>query len=389
MAGRKLPSGFDLPAVPGLRSGRPGYREESFDIETVTPMIGGGPVPGAADRITPVRGTAVRGHLRFWWRAMARPQTLESLQKRESRLWGVASEPGLIDLSIENVRADDPIDNWTYYDELKKRLGSAALSARYALFPLQKPSVREGREMKPRAGVTERVRFRLLLRFVDDPAVARNLIVALRAWILFGGLGARTRRGCGALSCRQMNPLNAGALLRESYPPLQSERLDFTELGARPVVLPQEMDPRAAWMNVITVYREFRQGTPGERKKWPEGEMLRDLRRNGKRGGQYSCPRTSLGLPIVFHFKDSWDSDLNGELAPANSGRMASPVILKPIAVADGGRAVPAIVRLATAGVPSDLQVKFTTAKEPVAVKATGTAVEDLIAYARKRGYQG
>ena len=36
----------------------------------LTPLFGGGVEPREADPVSVVRATAVRGHLRFWWRAV-------------------------------------------------------------------------------------------------------------------------------------------------------------------------------------------------------------------------------------------------------------------------------------------------------------------------------
>ena len=37
--------------------------------ELITPLFGGGVEPAVADPVTVVRGSEIRGHLRFWWRA--------------------------------------------------------------------------------------------------------------------------------------------------------------------------------------------------------------------------------------------------------------------------------------------------------------------------------
>jgi CRISPR-associated protein Cmr1 len=58
-----------------------------------------------------------------------------------------------------------------------------------------------------------------------------------------------------------------------------------------------------------------------------------------------SFPRAELGLPIVFHFKDNQDPS-ESELCPVGHKRMASPIILRPIAFGDGRIGVPLIIRL-------------------------------------------
>jgi CRISPR-associated protein Cmr1 len=68
--------------------------------------------------------------------------------------------------------------------------------------------------------------------------------------------------------------------------------------------------------------------------------------------GPNAFPRAELGLPIVFHFKDERAGDpTESELypySPYETGRMASPLIIKPLAVGDAGKAVPLILQLTT-----------------------------------------
>jgi CRISPR-associated protein Cmr1 len=60
----------------------------------ITPLFGGGVEPHQADPVTIVRGTEVRGHLRFWWRATRGGQfngSLKEMRRREEEIWGSAA----------------------------------------------------------------------------------------------------------------------------------------------------------------------------------------------------------------------------------------------------------------------------------------------------------
>ena len=46
----------------------------------ITPLYGGGVEAGKTDSVTPIRGTEIRGQLRFWWRAMRGGQFNGDLQ---------------------------------------------------------------------------------------------------------------------------------------------------------------------------------------------------------------------------------------------------------------------------------------------------------------------
>jgi CRISPR-associated protein Cmr1 len=121
------------------------------------------------------------------------------------------------------------------------------------------------------------------------------------------------------------------------------------------------------WKNLIEVMRNFRQGAgfgrnPGNsqnlsvpgRSRWPEPETIRNVselpRGKHKRMDHIpddAFPRSELGLPIIFHFKDDQYRDpAESELTPEGKKRMSSPIILRPLAVGDGKKAVPMIVRL-------------------------------------------
>src|ERR671926_1469036 len=56
----------------------------------LTPLFGGGVEPGVNDEVTPISGKAIRGHLRFWWRATRGGQhgKLDEMKKAEVSIWG-------------------------------------------------------------------------------------------------------------------------------------------------------------------------------------------------------------------------------------------------------------------------------------------------------------
>jgi CRISPR-associated protein Cmr1 len=113
--------------------------------------------------------------------------------------------------------------------------------------------------------------------------------------------------------------------------------------------------------------RNFRQGTDGRdfdgkqphRSRWPEADSLRRITGEAQTGHDRSTtgssnafPRGELGLPIQFRFKDWDDQKNNCELLPVDADRMASPVILRPLAIA-ANRALPMVVTLNTPGLRS------------------------------------
>src|SRR5712692_4001031 len=67
----------------------------------ITPLFGGGVEPGVNDDVTPISGKAIRGQLRFWWRATRGSGTLDAMKRREDAIWGSTERPSQISIRIE------------------------------------------------------------------------------------------------------------------------------------------------------------------------------------------------------------------------------------------------------------------------------------------------
>lgn len=87
----------------------PAKREAiELELQLITPMFGGGYETRNVDPLIPIRPAAIRGHLRFWWRATAGAQyaSAEELYKAETAIWGgaaVKNEAAVGKVAIEVV----------------------------------------------------------------------------------------------------------------------------------------------------------------------------------------------------------------------------------------------------------------------------------------------
>ena len=54
---------------PVIKRIKPDLVKQIRSYKVITPLFGGGVTPNEKDPVTTVRGSSVRGHLRFWWRA--------------------------------------------------------------------------------------------------------------------------------------------------------------------------------------------------------------------------------------------------------------------------------------------------------------------------------
>ena len=296
----------------------------------ITPMYGGGVTPGKVDCELPIRASALRGQLRFWWRLLngAGREPAEVFSD-ESALWGGISGHGPRASQVTVRVAADPVND---PDKRLVAWKNIENSPSYALIlnPGDNPEL-----------LAARYRFELKLRFKQTVKSEQHaeVIEALRWWASFGGVGARTRRGLGAVKA-----VSDDVELR----PVSADEVEAR--GGRMVLgQPAGQDAVRAWKDAVDALASFRQGPgagrnrgsgnrPG-RSHWPEPDTIRRLTNRHAPGhdpqhrvdGYY--PRAAFGLPLVFHFKDRGDpQDRNGDLVlnPFDHERMASPLILRP-----------------------------------------------------------
>lgn len=313
-----------------------------LEIVVMTSVYGGGAEAGQMDIFDPYRIPSIRGQLRFWWRAGrgAKFPTFESLRKEENAIWGETDRASPVKLRILDFKPGverpaarrDPDGRWTNEEP------------KYALFPLQENRREIGNVYR---GGNFRLEVRTPKQFVDD------VDAALWAWLTFGGIGGRTRRGCGALYCSayahtwKSESLTGDGTARD-WPVLR---------GGMAVMGTGKSDWISCWKSCIDVLQKFRQDRPQPRarSRWPEPDEIRRIRgvhhpQHAPVNPSHEFPRAALGLPIIFQFKSSEDPEpntLNVVDEQDMELRMASPVILKPWAVS-ATEAIPLLIALNT-----------------------------------------
>src|SRR5437016_3395541 len=80
----------------------PAKTSSTYTVDVITALFGGGIVAGENDPVTLIRVPAIRGHLRFWWRATrgARFQKTAELAETEGKIWGTTKEPSRVELAV-------------------------------------------------------------------------------------------------------------------------------------------------------------------------------------------------------------------------------------------------------------------------------------------------
>lgn len=416
--------------------------EQTREYQLITPLYGGGVTPGEADPVTIIRATEVRGHLRFWWRACRGGLYGDSgkLKTAEDAIWGKAYKKGdpvvpqehLIQIIVEQLKQKKPgdelepfkIEKDNHNNNISKYDRKTDIPA-YAAFPLQH-SEEERRQQHPsRKIVLDNVAFRLTILF---PSHHRDdVTAALWAWETFGGIGARTRRGFGALRCLSLQenqqplvldlPLDeqqqarkwieekllthvVDGLWAKTVPHLQKQAMAFevvTRWGTH--------NQWTIWNNLIDTLKNFRQSRfpstkqnakhPG-RSGWPEPSGIRKWTGQALIGHTKPIPnphinkfpRAAFGLPIIFQFKDRnkyRPADKQSDprktvLQLAEAERFASPLILKPLACQN--KAFIGLVLLLEGSRVEDFQLLLKTQERPddeVNVESALEASESLV----------
>jgi CRISPR-associated protein Cmr1 len=370
--------------------------EIKLPLKTVTPILGGGVKTREVDVIDVLRPSAIRGNLRFWWRALVGDHynDAKKLFAAEAELWGKASDDKVggrskvgIVLEVEDV---ERVRNSVIRDAAHYRDDDF-----YATWTTRAQDGVKAAERCPKG-----VRFKLT---VTVPKDQEGLLKrALRAWILFGGIGGRTRRGLGSFTCvddewlpdlsnmsngsdraRELNRLlgdtyfGANDVTTRPLPLLAGASLivagSGTESG-RLLAFPNAAD---AWHTALHWLKDFRQAVdptpsgskpyyarepmhttprnpglhPG-RSRWPESDKLRHSVPSKyvdghptRHNAEPAWPRAGFGLPIngqFFGLGDQGKFEINWGIPNNNNGfdardRMASPLIVKSLPVKGGG----------------------------------------------------
>ncbi len=326
-----------------------------YKIDVLTPIFGGGHNAGEIEDKPEmfIRVSSIRGHLRFWWRATTGRSIVnpDDLRKNEDELWGSTKKPSRVNISVEiekNGRTE-PYSNII--------AGRNAL--KYVLFPFQEIQGENQPEKHCRSGIG----FNLIISCPEEKSDEINK--AIIAWVNFGGIGARTRRGCGALFCEELSPPSDVKKFSQWYEQFQ---VSNPVIDPKWPVLPNkinlkrgERDPLTNWNHTVDLFQKFRQGQNigrnigdgniPKRSRWPEPEGIRGI--TNRRFSRHQLinhfpkdpffPRSEFGLPIIFQFRrndESAGDPHSSELYPVVNGkeqtRMSSPIIIRPVKCKDG-----------------------------------------------------
>lgn len=369
------------------------------EYELITPLFGGGVKPGEADPITTIRGSSIRGQLRFWWRACRGGAfaDLEQMKRAEDAIWGTASK---------DKKGEKPASKVQVFVETANKGVELIHSAKdinpYTAFPLRQ----ENKKLRDNIKFTLTIKLNNISKKELDTLGLKDLQTeveaALWAWETFGGIGARTRRGFGAISIKSKeintkdveNNIRAGlkkhVIDSTNWPqnvPHLSHKLEFKIL---PTTFANGKEASNILISKLKIFRQQRNGNQG-RSRWPEPDAIRRLtqqhlvNQNKDHNPTHPVnkfPRAVFGLPIIFHFKDGnrykTSDPQDTTLALKNSDRLASPLILRPIKCSNGYVGLAVVLEGTQQAINNQVVLKANNWNQPKNVQINLTEQEAL-----------
>lgn len=347
---RRMMIGGFAESLPELK--RSELVSKSYRFELITPMFGGDVKSFEINERTPIRSQSIKGQLRFWWRTMQGFTSKDDLLKTETKIWGgsLAGEKcqSKVKVSVTEFKnlAVCPIEKGYDRNGNPRRIDSPLL-APYVLFPALKI---ENVKLLSKASFT--------LTVTCPQNIADDVKNTIALWTLFGGVGGRTRRGCGSVYSEEVlndvgiasiadvknliSKIGAGGSGELPYARIKGAKLFFSKANGSIRELQKKYGD----------YRQDRKPAPPGtnhpgRSYWPEPDAIRRiLRKNAQLhepehpDGNW-FPRAAFGLPVMTHYNTSekgrGDPEGTIKLEPAdkiggkNAQRWPSPYFIKQL----------------------------------------------------------
>lgn len=295
--------------------------------KTLTPALCGGVAQEGFELRTP----AIKGQLRFWYRAF---QSLDEqkLFQQEAALFGSTTNKSRISLTIDLSKVSLLKAESIWPDEFPDGL-------KYFLFPIIKRKQKLPRETITcftRELARPGLEFILELRIRKDKEQKEDLLDVLSAlWLFenFGGIGARTRRGLGSFKIQTINiyqgekdyslevdcplfkiekrsspeeHLKGGLAWIQKRWGGPKETSVYTSLSSQSSLLILKNDLLKTPMDLLgklgETLREYRNTYP-----WNEAKMMHNVLTavsNPSNGEKFLKP--GIGLPITYRFKENF-----------------------------------------------------------------------------------
>lgn len=289
-----------------------------IDLEALTPIYKGGSTTEQIDEGRPFRAPSIRGALRYWWRATSAISNINELYKQEKALFG-------------GVHGEDPIASAVSVAVLTQQStpGRQPANKSYAfgLMADETKGAAQNRLAHHSATGKLRVEWR-------DTNAGKEIQRALKAWLLFGGIGGRSRRGAGSVWWKEgldrPETVEDYIAAWQSLIPRRTSAPWPSLKGSVMLVGPSKPSADAAWKEGLDGMRDVRASRQADVRPnfvhvrgsdllvWKRQDYIPIARRQN-----FTSKRAALGLPIPFRGQ--------GVMQPTGYNRYPSPLHLKVI----------------------------------------------------------
>ncbi len=315
----------------------------TYNVKIITPIYGGGVKAGEPDDNMPIRASAIRGQLRYWWRFLATnredsPLSDKALFEAEREIWGGMGDTK--ELKKRLIKGKDFSSKVFIKVDAKPTTSQQITTAKdiighnngigYALFS----AIQNDENHKLiKAGYT--FTLTISLQHLSEDAWD-SILLSIRWWVCFGGIGARTRRGLGSVEILKTINSNGDEV---DFKPLEYSDVTEYRCDLKTISATSAMD---SWNKAVGKLHHFRQvefqynRNPNQdhkisgigrkiknqqkandniqksypsRSNWPEPDSIREMVGRPWPNGHHpehpakkSFPRASFGLPIIFDF---------------------------------------------------------------------------------------
>lgn len=369
-----------LPDLASLREKAQAHHKETWhsvrlELQTITPVYGGGTAAGEPDLLLPFRPRTVKNSLRHWWWLLNRhkPEYKDDsvkLYQDMTAIWGGASDKDSesqrakvrVRVEVAPVDADKVMPYMPYRIATDKNTNRLKLQTTvekahfYALWMLkpkdtrlhnfhsQLQSVKESPShtcMKTGKNFAEKLA-KIQGLFVDKDMPIRSIMLpgvdwslsfemgtsltkaqktqardSLHAWLMLGGIGARTTRGLGrSILKKKQTETEVFQSLSDIWNPNLAW---FSQaFGNRYALRPDhKSEPMTSWETSLKLYKGFRQARQEDdrhrRMKQSYGHLANSLRKLTRKEGHllpptlkasrgYPIPEIMFGAPINYQF---------------------------------------------------------------------------------------
>jgi len=350
---------FLLKQLPDYQSDDENLITNDFHLEVITPMLGGDAKSWELNLDAPIRAQSIKGQLRFWWRTLQNESNPQKMLEKENALWGGKSGKDK-DGRVRHIQSPVKIAvlNQKILSTHLAELNDKGFALRDEIIPTYVAFPVTDAIKNKKQDVTYVKSANFTLRVTYSKQHEAIVMAVLKLWTLFGGVGARTRRGCGSLYCESLLAEFGTAEdiceFIKSCSSTDERQLQYCRLAGSVSAWEQGGDdPTKTWDNLIRKYAGFRQDRvpnspkPG-RSYWPEPDAIRRVTKQASPLHQPNhpdgvwFPRAAFGLPIItkFNTRDNGngDPDPQVQLIPdiGTGDRWPSPVILKVIKLNNG-----------------------------------------------------